>query len=256
MVSHDSYRMHNLSITIPCLIYFKFSLSHILSQDIEVNYDPLSEKENSCKRLAPKSNLGANTSTTTTITSTATISIVNAHNVSTISVTAIPVKADSKNDVDLPEITHFKDDAQVKAQEQVRLQEKELERLQLRQVRDNLEQNAVKRYKSSPAFAKAKEERAAAVLKAYRDNVAKKAQEKRDHRLARLLSEGGWFMRWLPSPVTRERFLDMSLHISTRADLLHYEKFLEHRIVPLWDCRGSVAKYCMEFREELILVNG
>jgi hypothetical protein len=120
--------MHNLSITIPCLIYFKFSLCHILSQDIEVNYDPLSEEENLCKRLAPESNLGDNTSTTTTITSTATTSIVNAHNVSNISVTAIPVRADSKNDDDLPEITHFTDDAQVKAQEQVRLQEKEQER--------------------------------------------------------------------------------------------------------------------------------
>ena len=58
MVSHDSYRMHNLSITIPCLIYFKFSLFHILSQDIEVNYDPLSEEETSCKRLTLESNLG------------------------------------------------------------------------------------------------------------------------------------------------------------------------------------------------------
>ena len=114
----------------------------------------------------------------------------------------------------------------------------------------------MKRYKSSPAFAKEKEERAAAVLRAYRENVAKKAQEKRDHLLARLLSEGGWFMTWLHSLVARERFLDMSLHISTRADLLQYEKFLEHRIVPIWDCRGSAAKYCMEFREELILENG
>ena len=122
-----------------------------------MNYDPLSGEENSYKRLAPESNLGDNTSTTTTITSTATTSIVNAHNVSNISVTAIPVRADSKNDDDLPEITHFKDDAQVKAQEQVRLQEKEQERLQLRQVRKNMEQNAVKLYKSSPAFAKEKE---------------------------------------------------------------------------------------------------
>ena len=188
-----------------------------------MNYEPLSEEENACKRLSPESNLRNNTSTTTTITSTATTSIVNARNISTISVTAIPMRADSRNDCDLPEITHFKDDAQVKAQEQVRLQEKEQERLQLRQARENMEQNAVKRYKSSPAFTKEKEERAAAVLKAYRDNVAKKAQEKRDHLLARLLSEGNWFMRLLPSPVARERFLDMSLHISTRADLLQYE---------------------------------
>ena len=73
---------------------------------------------------------------------------------------------------------------------------------------------------------------------------------------ARLLSEGEWFNRRLHNHVSKERFIDMSLNISTRADLLQYEKFLEHRMVTLWDCRGSVAKYCMEFREELILETG
>ena len=73
---------------------------------------------------------------------------------------------------------------------------------------------------------------------------------------ARLLSEGEWFNRRLHNHVSKERFIDMSLNISTRADLLQYEKFLEHRMVTLWDCRGSVAKYCMEFREEFILESG
>ena len=60
-------------------------------------------------------------------------------NTSIITVKTVPVIAESKNVVDSPdwpEITHFKDDAQVKAQEQIKLQEKERERLQLRQARD------------------------------------------------------------------------------------------------------------------------
>ena len=162
----------------------------------------------------------------------------------------------SKNEETLPEFTHFKDDAQVKLQEQQRLQEKEQERMQIKQMRENLEFNAVKRFRNSPAFTKEKEERATAVLRAYRENLARKTQQQRDSMQARLQSEGEWFNRRLHNQLAKERFIDMNMNISTRADLLQYEKFLEHRMVPLWDCRGSVAKHCMEFREEFILESG
>ena len=93
------------------------------------------------KRLSPGSNPGNITSTTITTNTITTSTVVNVttHNANTISASSIPVVANSKNEETLPEITHFKDDAQVKLQEQQRLQEKEQERMQIKQMRENLE---------------------------------------------------------------------------------------------------------------------
>ena len=91
--------------------------------------------------------------------------------------------------------------------------------MQIKQMRENLEFNAVKRFRNSPAFTKEKEERAAAVLRAYRDNLDRKTRQQRDNMQARLLSEPRRSSR---TPSTASRIVTMFHPVSdTRTSASH-----------------------------------
>jgi hypothetical protein len=70
------------------------------------------------------------------------------------------------------------------------------------------------------------------------------------------MAEGSWFTTRIRSSLGRERYVDMQLGLTTKAELMEVEQFFCERKVLLCDCTGLVAHLCNEYREETTLPNG
>jgi hypothetical protein len=149
----------------------------------------------------------------------------------------------------LPAIVHFAEESAARtSQEQIQLTEARIE-AQLK--REQIEKAAVYKYRNSKEFKTFFDTK---VLDRVQEILEIRKANELEHRKiveTKLLLESTLISQTLQTSLAQERYVDINMSISTLSDYLEYEKFLEYRTVLLWECRGSVADICREYREEL-----
>ena len=123
-------------------------------------------------------------------------------------------------------------------------------RLKAKLMRDKIKTEAIREYQNSQEFRKYVEQKVTSRVEEVLSLVKVNELRQRNDLHNKLLAESAVLAPILQSPPAWERYLDIYKGISPLSDYLTYERFFETRHVPLWDCRGTVADICREFREE------
>ena len=213
-----------------------------------MDYEPLSDEDQERKKepLAILAGLTANSMPSTTVTSTVITS--NSSGAITTGITFGNVTAEdsSKQETLTEDVVQALNDSQQQLHEA---------RVKAQATREQIANTAIQRYLKSTEFKTYLDEK---VLARVQEVLAiRKSNElgRRTKLKEQLLQEEGVIYTKLQTNLAKERYLDLNMGITPKSEYLAYEKFLEHRSVLLWECRGSVADICREARAEIVIGN-